>query len=205
MKVFDMLQRSDEWFAIRRSKITGSKAKALMSSKWLSLVDSIIAEKFGEIETEDGYTNAAIQRGIDYEPHVINLYETETFQQVSQVGFCLSDDFDFVGLSPDGWVGHNGAIEIKCPNTATHLTYIRQDKIPSDYQYQVMWYFIVNPDLDWLDFVSFDDRFTPEPLWIKRIHRDELTGYDEVIKKLKAFEKQLKDFEIKYSPITEIK
>ncbi len=77
-------------------------------------------------------------------------------------------------MSPDGYIGTTGAVEIKCPKTKTHVKYIRQGKIPNDYKEQIWAYFMVNPDLQWLDFVSYDPRLTKKPIWILHITRDQV-------------------------------
>ncbi len=67
-----------------------------------------------------------------------------------------------------------GAVEIKCPKTKTHIKYIRMGKIPNEYKEQVWAYFMVNPDLQWVDFVSYDPRLTKKPIWILHITREEV-------------------------------
>lgn len=201
MIVSDIEQGSDEWLQLRWGKITGTTFKQLFTSTWLGLLDQVVAERNSDFELTDSVVSDAMQRGNELEPIARNLYEVETFQQVQQSGFCLSSKFPFLGLSPDGWVGYNGAIEIKCPNTATHVQHIRQNKIPSKYAYQVLCYFVVNPDLDWLDFISYDPRFKPLPFWVKRITRDDLKKeLDEADLKLSKFAALLEETENKLKP-----
>lgn len=187
MKVFDVKQRSQEWHSLRRGVVTGTRLKELCGKDNLSLVDEIVGELYSD-EIEELFINAKMQRGIDFEPYAKNMYMEETFNTVHEIGFCKSDKYHFLGLSPDGWVGSNGAIEIKCPDTSTHVKYIRHNKIPTDYKYQVICYFIVNEDLEWLDFVTFDNRFSLKPIHIIRITRIELQEEIlEVEEKLKVF------------------
>lgn len=196
MKVYHFEQRSKEWYDIRKGKVTGTRLKALMGKDWLSVVDEVVAEIItGQVE--ETYINQAMQWGIDNEPIAKVEYEKTIFSKVHEVGFCVSDKYKFLGVSPDGWVGSNGGVEIKCPNSKTHQKYIRQDKLPTDYRPQIVDYFLVNEDLEWLDFVSFDPRNDYMPLFIKRVLKDELLEdiqkaetlldkfWNEVIKQLK--------------------
>lgn len=189
MKVFDVEQRSPEWLELKRGKVSGTRLKEMFSSTWLSLIDELIAEIYGTGTPKEFHINEEMQRGIDYEPIAKQAYQQATFTtEIYEAGFCVSDKYDWLGLSPDGFIGFNGAIEIKCPNTKTHVKYIRQNKIPSEYFYQVLCYFTVNEDLQWLDFVSYDDRFPEKEIWIKRVTRIELQDdLDKVELKLSTF------------------
>jgi hypothetical protein len=97
------------------------------------------------------------------------MYEWER-GPVSQVGFIGYGDG--AGCSPDGLVGDDGGVEIKCPNTATHLQTLLDRKVPEKYITQMMWQ-MACADRPWCDFVSFDPRL-PEKhqLFIKRINYD---------------------------------
>jgi hypothetical protein len=188
MKVIEVSQRSDDWLKLKKGKVTGTRLKKLMAKDWLSLVDEIVAELHGTTQEDDFFISKSMQHGIDFEPLAKETYLTETFtDKIHEVGFCISSEFEWLGLSPDGFIGSDGAIEIKCPDTSTHVKYIRQNKIPAEYFYQVICYFLVNEDLGWLDFVSFDNRFD-KSLWIKRVTRKELENdIKEVKDKLPKF------------------
>lgn len=190
MKVFEIEQRSEEWHKLRLGKITGTRLKDLFKADWLTVVDEVLAELITK-QTPSIRVNEAMQWGIDNEPLAKLEYEKLNFVEVHELGFCISDEFDFLGLSPDGFVGSDGAIEIKCPSSKTHLTYIRQDKVPSEYKYQICNYFLVNKDLEWLDFVSFDPRNSIYPIFVKRVTREELSA------DLVAIEKKLHEFKSK--------
>jgi len=167
-------QGSQEWLKMRLGKITGTRLKEVFKSDNLSLVDELTAEIISEV-VEENFVNAAMQRGKDLEPIVRDLYTQVTGIEIEEVGFCLSEENDFLALSPDGFTkDRKGAIEIKCPSTKIHVKYIRQDQLPNEYKYQVYNYFLVNQDLEYLDFVSFDDRFKTKPMYLKRITRDEI-------------------------------
>lgn len=183
-------QGSPEWLRLRLGKVTGSCVKDVMKSDNLSLVDDIIAQIVSET-IEETYTSAAMQRGNDLEPLARGEYEKVTGRKVEQVGFMLHEEYDWLGVSPDGLIKIDGkykkGIEIKCPNTATHVKYIRQNQLPNEYKYQVQSYFIVNEDLEEVDFISYDNRFVVKPLHIVTVTResikDELAATEEALVK----------------------
>jgi len=190
-------QGTEEWKKLRLGKITGTRLKGIRSSNNLPIIDEMISEiVVGEAEFI--FLNEAMKRGNDLEPKARNLYIEKTGINIEEVGFCISIDNDYIGLSPDGLTeDRTGAIEIKCPSTKRHVQNIRMDKIPSDYKDQVLMYFIINEKLQWLDFISFDDRFTAKPMWVKRITRKELEeeikiASDEIEKFIIKFEKYYK-------------
>jgi predicted phage-related endonuclease len=166
-------QGSYEWLLVRSGKLTGTRLKKLMGSDPLAVLDKIITEQEGVIEM-DGYQSASMQWGEDYEPLALTEYEKIKQVSVDRVGFIQSSTNPLIGLSPDGLVGDNGAVEVKCPDTETHVRYIRQGKLPSDYKYQAAMYFIVHEKLEWLDFVSFDPRLIRKPMFIHRSTRDDM-------------------------------
>jgi hypothetical protein len=114
---------------------------------------------------------------------------------VNQVGFVELNEF--VGCSPDGLIGDDGLIEIKCPNTATHIEYIIDGELPKEYEKQVhsqLWI----TDRKWCDFVSYDPRLTDRPIWIKRVERKSGIEFDIVeavnnfIEEMQKLEQQIK-------------
>jgi putative phage-type endonuclease len=136
-----------------------------------------IAQKVAERLTgraEAGFVSTAMQWGIDKEPEARNLYFCEVGLPVVETGWVPHPDLaDYSGASPDGLVGDDGLVEIKCPNTATHIGFLRNGKIPSKYLYQMQWQMECT-DRKWCDFVSYDPRM-PEhlSLFLKRVERDE--------------------------------
>lgn len=179
MIIHDVEQGSYEWHQIRLGKITSTRLKKLMSKDNLSLVDELIAEEETGISDDDGFVSEDMQRGIDLEPLAIKEYESVTGNTVTRYGILQSDELPILCQSPDGYVGTEGAIEVKCPRTKTHVKYIRQGKIPNDYKEQVWTYFMVNPNLKWLDFISYDPRLTKKPIWILRVNREDVQ--DDII------------------------
>lgn len=112
-----------------------------------------------------GFTNAAMQWGTDTEPFARAAYEIKYGTIVEEVGFIPHPTIMMSGASPDGLVGTGGMIEIKCPNTATHIAFLLDGKIPMKYQLQMAWQ-MACCGRQWVDYASFDPRM-PEYLRLK--------------------------------------
>lgn len=177
-------QGSQEWLALRAGKVTASKVSDVMSAittaGYKNYLADLVVERLTGKKTES-FTNAAMQWGVDQEPLARAEYEVKTGNFVDQVAFVDHPTIANFGCSPDGLVGDDGLIEIKCPNTATHIDYVMQDKVPTKYIPQIQCQLAVT-GRKWCDFVSFDPRL-PDGLQILivRLERD-----DEYIEKLEA-------------------
>jgi putative phage-type endonuclease len=177
-------QGSQEWLALRAGKVTASKVSDVMSAittaGYRNYLADLVVERLTGNKTES-FTNAAMQWGVDQEPLARAEYEVKTGNFVDQVAFVDHPTIANFGCSPDGLVGDDGLIEIKCPNTATHIDYVMQDKVPTKYIPQIQCQLAVT-GRKWCDFVSFDPRL-PDGLQILivRLERD-----DEYIEKLEA-------------------
>lgn len=172
-------QGSPEWFAERVGKVTASRVAdvvARIKTGWgasrANYMAELIAERLTGAKAE-GYTNAAMQHGIDTEPQARFAYEFYTDATVVQVGFISHPRIAMTGASPDGLVADDGLVEIKCPSTATHIDTLLGGSVPSKYITQMQWQMACT-DRQWCDFVSFDPRM-PESmrLFIQRVPRDE--------------------------------
>lgn len=164
MKIYDIPQRTPEWFALRAGKLTGSVAKDMLakgrgsadSVKRRDLLYKLVAERLSGASQEGGYINDVMQWGIDHEADAVRAYEADALCFVDPVGFCEHDSLP-VGTSPDGFVGVDGSVSIKCPKTATHIRYLREKCEPAEHVVQnthELWL----TRRAWLDFVSFDPR-----------------------------------------------
>lgn len=187
MKIFNVEQGSHEWLTLRLGKVTGSIAKDIMKGDNLPIMDQLIAE-LGSEQIEETYQTWDMQRGAEKEPFAKNHYTAVTGNEITEYGFIQHSQYDWLGLSPDGIIKPlNKGIEVKCPKTATHVRYIRQNQIPNEYKYQVYCYFLV-AGVDSVDFVSYDDRFKVKPMHIVSVTRNEIKS------ELDAFENDLVKF-----------
>lgn len=167
--VINAEQRSPEWFQARAGKLTGSKA-ALVTDFLKSGKESadrrdyrlqLVCERLTGKPQEDGdgFVNAAMQRGIDMEPMAFAAYEALTGDMAARTGF-LAHVTHQAGCSLDGHVNNfAGIVEIKCPKSATHLSYWRgKGTAPEDHLPQIIHNLWIS-GAEWCDFLSFDDRF----------------------------------------------
>ena len=174
-----MEQGSTEWFAARLGKVTASrvadviaKTKTGYSTSRENYMAQLVCERMTGTQSES-YSNAAMQWGTDQEPLARAAYEAAKDVLVDEVGFIVHPTIIAAGASPDGLVGDDGLIEIKCPNTATHIDTLLSNKVPSKYNTQMQWQMACT-GRKWCDFVSFDPRM-PEglQLFIQRVDFDE--------------------------------
>ena len=173
-----IVQGTPEWFAARLGKVTASrvadviaKTKTGYSASRANYMAELIAERLSGARSE-GFTNAAMQWGTDKEPDARAAYCFMRDVDVAEVGFIDHPTIAMTGASPDGLVGDDGMLEIKCPNTATHLETLLGGVVPAKYFSQMQWQ-MACADRQWCDFASYDPRL-PEPmrLFIQRVPRD---------------------------------
>lgn len=202
MIIHDIEQGTPEWLQLRNGRITGTSLKRLMGAEKKRLLASVIAsQEVGfDLEDSDSYVSFDMQWGTDQEPMARIEYEKLTGIKVKKHGFIQHDTkWPFFGLSPDfHTLDNTGAIEIKCPTTTTHVLNCLNNKLPSDAKndcrYQVYSYFVVHPELQWLDFISYDPRFTKKPFFKYRVNRIDIAKeIIEIEKALDKFEVDLKN------------
>ena len=179
MLVSNFEQGSNEWLQSRLGKPTASNFGKLItptgkpSTSAEGYINELIAQRItGELP--EFYTNAAMERGNELEPAAKALYEFINDVEVAEVGLCLHDTLD-CGASPDGLIGVDGGIEIKCPLPHTHIAYLREGVVPSKYIPQIQGCLWIT-GREWWDFMSYHPAM--EDL-IVRVERD-----NEYIKKL---------------------
>ena len=194
MIILEHEQQSPEWHAARCGCPSASNFDLIVTTKGET---SKQREKYlyrlaGERITgkaEETYQNAAMQRGTELEGEARSFYQLVNDVEVKQVGFCLADGNFRYGCSPDGLIGENGIIEIKCPLIATHVGYLLKGELPIDYFQQVQGGLLVT-GREWTDFISYYCGMDP---LIVRVERD-----DAFIDKLKG---HLEDFCIELDKI----
>jgi putative phage-type endonuclease len=173
-----MLQGTPEWHQARLGCATASriadviaKTKTGWGASRANYAAELLVERLTGAPTER-FSNAAMQWGADTEPHARAAYELRHDVTVDLAPFVPHPSIACAGASPDGFVGEDGLVEIKCPNTATHLDTLLGCKPDAKYVTQMQWQMACT-DREWCDFVSFDPRL-PEHLrfFCTRIHRD---------------------------------
>ena len=163
-----MEQRTEDWFAARLGKVTASrvadilaKTKSGYSASRDNYMAQLICERLTNTQAES-FTNAAMQWGTEQEPFARAAYEVAKGVLVEEEGFVPHPVITMAGASPDGLIGDDGLVEIKCPNTATHIETLLNQAVPAKYIIQMQF-----------QIVSFDPRMPEKTrLFIKRVERD---------------------------------
>lgn len=184
-------QGSDAWKALRAGKVTASRVADVLSkiksgeaAGRKNYRMDLVAERLTG-KPADSFTNSAMQWGTEQEPFARIAYETHKGLFVEQVPFVDHPTIEWFGCSPDGLVGEDGLLEIKCPNTTTHLEYLQEGKPPSKYIPQMMAQMACT-GRKWCDFVSFDPRLPEDlQLFVVRLNWD-----DAYIQEMEAEVKQ---------------
>lgn len=187
-----MEQRTEEWFAARLGKVTASKVSDVMAktksgygASRATYMSQLLVERLTKTRAE-GFTSAAMQWGTDTEPKARTAYEFITDMNVVEVGFVNHPFIEMSGASPDGLVDDLGMLEIKCPNTSTHVQTLLDEKIPKRYVDQMQWQ-MACAEREWCDFVSFDPRLPDgNDFFCTRLKRDD--------KRIADLESEVTDF-----------
>ena len=171
-------QGTDAWHQLRLGKVTASRMADVLSkgrtgesASRKNYRTELVVQRLTGTPSES-FTNAAMEHGVRTEPQARVEYIMQTGNLVEQVGFIDHPTIKWFGCSPDGLVG-NGLIEIKCPNSSTHIEYLTDDKPPTKYIPQMQCQMAVT-GAKWCDFVSFDPRLPDDlQLFVVRLERDE--------------------------------
>jgi putative phage-type endonuclease len=175
----EMDQQSPEWFAARcgslgASSLAGITAKGRggsPSATRANIMARLISERLTGIPQET-FQSAEMLHGIRTEPEARAAYKFYCAVEVQQVGIVLHPKLKGTHASPDGLVGTDGLVEIKCPNTATHIDYLLTGSIPDKYVVQMLWQMACT-NRQYCDFVSYDPRMPEElRMFVKRYDRD---------------------------------
>lgn len=184
-------QGTTEWMALRNGKVTASRIADVLSkgrsgesaSRKNYRTELVVQKLTGQ--PGESFTNSAMEWGTATEPMARVAYEVAKGNFVEQVAFVDHPSIANFGCSPDGVID-DGLIEIKCPNSSTHIEYLTDDKPPAKYVPQMQCQMAVT-GTKWCDFVSFDPRLPEDlQLFVVRLERD-----DEYIK---AMEEEVKKF-----------
>lgn len=193
-------QKSDEWFAMRCGKFTGSRFQDVLavsksSGKPLKarsdLIWTLATERIQGYQPQ-GATSFAMKWGVDNEPLAREAYELATSAFVEEIAFINHPKYDFVGVSPDGIIDDDGGLEIKCPKSPEIHLQRWLDGVPEEYVPQIqgaMWV----TGRDWWDFVSYDpDTKDSFKLLVIRVARDQ-AYIDKLEKEVLQAEEEVKE------------
>lgn len=192
MRTVDVIQGSDEWRLARLGKVGASMvadATARTKTGWgasrANLAARLVAERLTGNLSET-FTNDAMRWGTEKEPEAREFYSFVHGVDVAQVGLVLHPTIDMAVASPDGLIGDDGLVEIKCPTTATHIDTLMTASYDTRYAKQMQWQMACT-GRQWVDWISYDPRMPDEMrLFVQRVHRS-----DSAIREL---EDQISDF-----------
>ena len=201
----DLIQRSDGWYAARLGCVTASKVHDVVARQKNGKYYAERANYLAEVVLErltgqptSGFTSAAMQHGIDTEPQARAAYSFMHDADVDEVGFVPHPTIEWAGASPDGLVGDDGMLEMKCPQAAGHLALLLGGDIDLRYASQMQFQMACAGRL-WCDFASFNPSFPPHlQLHVRRIKRDDeliATMEDEVRTFLIEVDRKIKQLE----------
>ena len=185
----DIEQNTDEWMELRRGKFTASSFKDLfMAETTQGYQDAIYRVAFERMtgESPESFTNDYMQRGHDLEPEARSWYEFEKDVVVGNGGFFEYNDW--IGASPDGLIGKDGLLEIKCPKYSTMMRYLMEKKLPKTYYYQVHGQMLVT-DRQWCDFIAYHPKLPRFALRVERDGKVDVEILDKLFKGIKEVEK----------------
>jgi len=202
-----MIQGSDEWKAARLGKVTASRMDDIMArtktgygAGRANYMAQLIAERLTGVPA-DSYTNAAMQWGTEHEAEARAAYVFHTGYTVVETGFIDHPSIPDSGASPDGNVMDDGHVEIKCPNTSTHIETLLTQSIPGKYIKQMQWQMTCT-GRKWCDFVSYDPRMPANLcMFVKRVEFDEKLANEmesEVLYFLEEMNKKLEQLRSLY-------
>ncbi len=205
----NVAQGTAEWHEMRLGKVTASRVtdvivrtKTNYAATRANYAAQLITERLTGLPTE-GFINDAMRWGTEIEPEARAAYEFNRVASVEQVSFVPHPTIGDAGASPDGLVGDAGLVEIKCPNTATHIETLRGGSVPGKYITQMQWQMACTCRR-WCDFVSYDPRM-PESMrfFCQRVERDDAMIADlerEVIAFLNEVRAAVIDLRRRYAP-----
>lgn len=198
MITLNFLQGSPEWLAEKAGKPSASNFDKIVTTKGepsksaQKYLYQLAGERVAGLK-EETYQNGAMQRGIELEAEARQFYEMVKDCKVDQIGLCYPNEKKLYSCSPDGLIGKDGLIEIKCPLIPAHVSYLIDGVLPTEYFQQVQGQLFIT-GRKWLDFVSYFPglkplivRVTPDKEFIKKLEAELVTfcnQLEEIVKKI---------------------
>ncbi|MBB4077214.1 exodeoxyribonuclease (lambda-induced) [Bartonella fuyuanensis] len=178
-----MEQRTAQWFQARLGKVTASNvynvinktAKGTPTGKYEEYKIKLITERLiGEISPH--YETENMRWGIEHEENALREYSFIYDVEITKCGFIQHPTIKMAGASPDGLIGDDGLVEVKCPRSTTHIRFCIDNEIRPEYHTQ-MQFQMACTGRQWCDFVSYDPRFAGTSshlrIKIKRLYRND--------------------------------
>lgn len=180
MIVCDGEQGTQEWLFDRLGKPSASNFDKILTPAKMEISkarEAYLYELCSDMisgEIKESYKSFDMLRGNEKEADAVSAYEFLHDCEIQRVGFCLTDDGRY-GASPDGLIGENGGVEIKCPKLITHHGYVKDNVLPRDYKLQVLGNLLVT-GREWWDFMSYFPNIKPFIIRVyAKDYKDDLT------------------------------
>ena len=192
MKIYNFSQRSPEWYNIRKLKGTASKATEIITrGKGLDTLAKTLLYQYFSNNIEESYSNEHTERGNELESVAKSVYELENSIYVKDVGFIEYNEY--IGCSPDGLIGENGLLEIKCPSDRVYFDYLLGETIDNKYMNQIQMQLLIT-GREWCDLFFYNPNFkinsiTHRIFPCKKYFENLIDGFErleELIKKYKS-------------------
>ena len=181
MKEFVVEQLTPEWFELKHGKIGGSSVASLMANKPvedLALFNEIVADLCEDYEHRDGFLSYDMERGLEMEPEAVEVVEEHLGIEFDEIGWCEHDSLKLVGISPDRFSkDRKTGLEIKCPAGKTHVGYLREGVVPSEYFWQIIQYFVVNKQCETVYFASYRPENQFKQLFLKKVELNDVMKF----------------------------
>lgn len=179
-------QGTEEWLALRKGKITGSRCGAILGLNPYQSRDDVMREMvrewFGASREFTG--NEATEHGHLMEPEARRFYERLTGMRVDETDFIVHPKYEFIGGSPDGLVGFDGSVEFKCPYYAKRPYTLAQKPY-----YEAQCHLVMGiAEVEWIDFLCY---FNPSLYHLERLHATQ-AWWDRNLKALADFHREFK-------------
>ena len=192
MIIYDKVEQgTDEWLKLRMGKFTASVFPKLFMKKdtqgYQDAINKVVFERLtGELP--ESFSNDWMNRGTELEPVAIDIYENTTFNKVKRIGFI--EHSEWIGCSPDGIVGKDGMLQVKCPKYSTLISYILSDQIPKDYMIQMQGEMLV-AEKQWSDFYVFHPKLKPILKRVERNSKMHIEIWDKLFEAIADVEKRI--------------
>lgn len=199
MRAIKIEQGSLEWHKLRHGNVTGTTLGSAIGTlaRQKTLLSKIVAERMTEVVIEE-LKAPAVVRGKEIEPKARQALSQHLNTRFAEVGMLASEDIDGFRLSPDGIVYNAcgeiiGGCEIKCPDSKKHVEYLLGNVIPKEYYQQVYAPFLLSDQINFWYFASYDDRNYEQPLFVKKMVREDLKEIETDRERLRAFLNRVDD------------
>jgi hypothetical protein len=191
--IHDFEQRTPEWEAIRVGKAGGSEIIGITTPARMKTFLYVKATEVltGKQDYSD-FMSDDMQRGVDLEPVAIAEYEARNFVEIRKPGYVTNGEMKYAGISPDGLIGETGHLEVKAPRAKKHVEIIVTGKLLKEYEAQVFWAFVLMPNVQFVDFVSYCPELEIRPYHQITLKREDFeTEIASLANDYKVFEQKM--------------